>query len=155
MTTTRTSGRIHLGTASPAVYRAMVALDREAREIATEAGLEPRLVELVKIRASQINGCAFCLDMHTRDAREAGETPERLAVLPAWRETSFFTEQERAALALAEEVTLVAGAHVPDAVYDTARDVLGAERLTAVLWLAVAINSWNRIAIASRYPVGE
>src|SRR3954466_11255338 len=108
--------RIDIQKVSPAAYKAMLNLEMYVRQ----SGIEPPLLELVKVRASQINGCAFCLDMHTQDARAAGETEQRLYALSAWRETPFFTEGERAALAWAESVTLIAGG-VPDAVYEEAR----------------------------------
>ncbi|WP_245177406.1 carboxymuconolactone decarboxylase family protein [Geodermatophilus sp. DF01-2] len=101
--------RVHLGKETPAAYRAMRAWATEVEASATDAGLERSLVDLVKIRTSQLNGCAFCLELHSREALAHGERPERLAVLPAWRETGFFTQQERAALALAESITLIAG----------------------------------------------
>lgn len=146
--------RVHVGQAAPSVYRAMASLDKEVRAYANSAGLEPLLVDLVKIRASQINGCAFCLDMHVRDALGGGETTERIAVLPAWAETTFFTERERAALVLTESVTRIAPDRVPDEVYAAAASILSESEIAATVWVAVAINAWNRIAIASRYSVG-
>lgn len=146
--------RVNVGKQTPTAYKAMTALATDVEANATEVGLDPSLVELVKIRTSQINGCAFCLDMHTRDALDRGETPERLAVLPAWRETQFFSEQERAALALAEAVTLIADGHVPDDVYASAATTLSDAQLSAVTWLAIVMNAWNRIGITSRHPVG-
>jgi AhpD family alkylhydroperoxidase len=118
------------------------------------SGLEPSLLELVKMRASQINGCAYCLDMHTKDARAAGETEQRLYLLDAWRETDFYSERERAALAWTEAVTLVTQGHVPDDVYaEVARHFT--EQEVIVLTLAViAINGWNRFNIAFRPEVG-
>jgi AhpD family alkylhydroperoxidase len=130
--------------AAPEGFKAMRNLEIYCRQ----SGLEPALLELVKIRASQINGCAFCLDMHTKDARAHGETEQRLYTLPAWRETPFFTERERAALAWTEAVTLVAETHVPDEVFDVVRKHFSEPEL-ANLTLAIAtINSWNRLAIA-------
>ncbi len=116
-------------------------------------GLEHSLLELVKIRASQINGCAACLDMHTQDARAAGETEQRLYTLSAWRETPFFTDRERAALAWAEAVTLVAGG-VPDTVYEEARRHFTERELIDLTWAVVAINGWNRLNIAFRTVPG-
>ena len=114
-----------------------------------DSGLDHGLYELVKIRASQINGCAFCLDMHLRDARAAGESQRRLDVLSAWREApSFFTDAERAALALTEAVTLIADDGVPQPVWDAAIDALGEQGVAHVLTAAVAINAWNRLAIS-------
>src|SRR5487761_1109954 len=109
--------RLSYAKAAPGAYRAMAALERYVKE----CGLELPLIELVKIRVSQINGCAYCLDMHTKDARAEGETEQRIYTLPAWRETPFFTEREQAALAWAEAVTLVSETHVPDDVYELAR----------------------------------
>ena len=105
------------------------------------------------MRASQINECAFCLRLHSRDAQATGETADRLAVLPAWRETTYFTDKERAGLALTEAVTLVAQDQIPDEVYAEAAKHLNAQELASIEWLAVVINMWNRIAISSRYPV--
>jgi AhpD family alkylhydroperoxidase len=116
-------------------------------------GLEHPLLELVKIRASQINGCAYCLDMHTQDARAAGETEQRIYALSAWRETPFFTDRERAALAWTEAVTLVGGG-VPDAVYEEARRHFSEKELADLTWAAVAINAWNRLAISFRAVPG-
>ena len=145
--------RVSVGKQTPAAYKAMTALTTEVEANATEVGLDPLLVELVKIRTSQINGCAFCLDMHMRVALDGGETVERLAVLPAWRETHS-SEQERAALALAEAVTLVADGHVPDDIYASVAKTLSDAQVSAVTWLAIVMNAWNRVAITSRHPVG-
>jgi AhpD family alkylhydroperoxidase len=117
--------------------------------------LEPSLIELVRMRASQINGCAFCLDMHSKDARAEGETEQRLYALSAWRETPFFTDRERTALAWAEAVTLVAEGHVPDAVYEEARQRFSEVELVNLTLALVAINGWNRLAIAFRAVPGE
>ena len=119
-----------------------------------KAGIDRTLYELVKIRASQINGCAYCLDMHTKDARAAGETEQRIYALSAWRETPFFTDRERAALAWTESVTRVADTHVPDDVHDRVRQVLSESDLVSLTWAVVAINAWNRLAVAFRAPVG-
>jgi AhpD family alkylhydroperoxidase len=111
------------------------------------SGLEPALLELVKMRASQINGCAYCIDMHSKDARAAGETEQRLYALDAWRETPFFTDRERGALALTEAVTLVAGTHVPQSVVDEAAAVFAPDEMTRLLYAIIEINAWNRLAI--------
>ena len=113
------------------------------------SGLEPGLLELVKIRASQINGCAYCIDMHTKDARAGGETEQRIYALNAWRETPFFTERERAALAWTETVTRI-GEGVSDAAYDAARGQFAEKQLVDLTWAIAAINAWNRIAISFR-----
>ena len=133
----------------PAAYEAQLAAEKAAQEAAVVAGLDPLVVHLVKIRASQINGCAFCLRMHTREALEHGETTDRLALVAAWWESQYFTPVEQAALAVAEQVT-----HLDDRVAHPAdTSVLTDEQRSAVSWLAVAINAWNRIAVTSHYPV--
>src|SRR5690348_17213437 len=120
-------------------------------EAAGKSGLEKSLIELVKIRASQINGCAFCLDMHTHDARKAGESEARIYLLNAWRESPVYSERERAALAWTEALTLVTEGHVPDAVYEETRRHVTEKELANLTAAIVAINAWNRIAIAFRY----
>jgi len=142
--------RINYAKVAPGVYDAMDALDKYL----ASCGIEESLLHLVRLRVSQINGCAYCLDMHWKDLRVLGETEQRLYSLDAWRECPYYTERERAALAWAEEVTLVAEGHVPDAVYEEARRHLS-ERELADLTLAVAaINSWNRLSIAARLVPG-
>lgn len=120
-------------------------------QAAADAGLEPALLELVKQRASQMNGCAFCLHMHGADARRAGERPERLDVLAAWRETHCFTPREQAALLWTEALTAIADDHVPDAVYAEVRRAFSEAELAALTAAVIAINGWNRIAIAFRF----
>ena len=122
-----------------------------------QSGLEPSLMELVKIRASQINGCAFCLHMHTASARKHGETEERLYLLDAWRESPLYTDRERAALAWTEALTLVAETHAPDDVYQALRAQFNEEEQVKLTLLIVAINGWNRIQIGFRavHPVAE
>jgi AhpD family alkylhydroperoxidase len=116
---------------------------------------EPLLLELVKMRSSQINGCAYCLDMHSKDARAKGESEQRLYALNAWRETPFFSERERAALGWAEALTLVAEAHVPDEVFEKTRKHFSEEELMNLSLAIVAINGWNRLAIAFRAVPGN
>ena len=135
------------------LYKAAIALSAQADAAAKDAGLPALLIELIKIRASQINGCAFCLRLHTGDALKKGETSERLAVLPAWRETSYFTEQEQAALSLSEFVTGIADSHANRRLYEEAVDFLTPQQVSAVTWMTVGINSFNRIALTSSYPV--
>ncbi|MER7476826.1 carboxymuconolactone decarboxylase family protein [Streptomyces sp. NPDC126510] len=142
--------RVALKAITPDVSAAMGSLHAAAVSAAQDAKLEPELLELVRIRASQINGCAFCLDLHTRDARSQGETERRLHTLNAWRETPFFTERERAALALTEAVTLVHDGRVPDAVYAEAAAVFDENQIAALIWAATVINAYNRIAITTR-----
>jgi len=144
--------RLDAQRASPGAYHAMLTLEMFVRE---SSKLEPSLIELVKMRASQINGCAFCIDMHSKDARAEGETEQRLYALNAWRETPFFTDRERAALAWAEAVTLVAEGHVPDAVYEDARQQFSDEELVNLTLAIVTINGWNRLSIAFRAVPGE
>jgi AhpD family alkylhydroperoxidase len=139
-----------IGEIHAAAYRQMIKLDGEVRAALTAADVPALLTELVRIRVSQINGCAFCLRLHTRDAVAKGETADRLAVLAAWWESQYFTAQERAALALAEQVTSLA---VPESrTWDDGS--MTPEQASAVAWLATAMNAWNRIAITSHYPVG-
>jgi AhpD family alkylhydroperoxidase len=137
---------------SPAAYQAMSGLELFIRK---SSMIEHSLLELVKMRASQINGCAYCLDMHSKDARAAGETEQRLYTLNAWRETPFFSDREGAALAWTEAVTLVSVDHVPDAVYEEARRHFSEEELVNLTLAIVTINGWNRLAIAFRAVPGE
>ncbi len=142
--------------AAPGALQAMLALEKYVRS----CGIDPTLLELVKTRASQINGCAYCLDMHTKDARAHGETEQRLYTLSAWHETPFFTERERAALEWTEAVTLVAETHVSDEVYARARQHFDETELANLTAAIVAINGWNRFAISFRavpgtYQVGD
>ncbi len=130
--------------------QAMLGLERAV----AASGLEHALIELVKLRASQINGCAYCIDMHTKDARAQGETEQRLYALSAWRETPFYTDRERAALAWTEAITLVSQDHVPDAVYEEVRLHFSKQELVDLTLALVAINGWNRLAIAFRAPAG-
>ena len=144
--------RINAQKVSPAAYKAMLNLENY---VSRSAGIEPSLLELVKLRSSQINGCAFCIDMHTKDARAAGETEQRLYALTAWRETPFYTDRERAALAWTEAVTLIGEGHVPDEVYDQAKQRFTEEELVNLTLAVVAINGWNRLAIAFRAVPGS
>jgi AhpD family alkylhydroperoxidase len=138
--------RIDLAALVPDFYRAMLGIEQAVRD----SGIDPALYELVKIRASQLNGCAYCLDMHTRDARQGGESQRRLDILSAWREApTFFTETERAALALTEEATLIADGGVSQPVWDEAVAALGEKGVAQVLMAVVAINSWNRLAVST------
>ena len=121
-------------------------------ELVKSSGLELSLLELVKMRASQINGCAYCIDMHSKDARQSGETEQRLYALSAWHETPFFTERERAALALTDAVTLVAETHVPQAVLEDAAAQFSPEELSKLVYAIVEINAWNRLAITVGAP---
>ena len=135
---------------SSGLARAMFNLSNE-----TAARVEPRLFELIKIRASQINGCAYCLDMHTKDARLAGETEQRIYALSVWRETPFFTDRERAALEWTEAVTRLDGSHVPDELYDRVARQFDEAELVALTFGVIVINGWNRLSISFRPPVGS
>jgi AhpD family alkylhydroperoxidase len=143
--------RIDTFRVSPRAYQAMNGL----QQYVNESGLEHSLLELVKMRASQINGCAFCLDMHSKDARAAGETEQRLYLLDAWREVDLYTDRERAALQWAEAVTRVSEGHVPDEAFAAARAHFSEQELVDLTMAVVAINGWNRLAIAFRAETGK
>ena len=154
MTTTddirRTAGRLEFGSLAPGFLRAMTQLDRAATKELDLAGIDPRVRELVRIRASQLNGCAYCIDMHTKDARAIGETEQRIYALPAWRETPFFTDRERAALAFTETVTMLADTHVPDEAYAAVAAEYSEQEVAALISLIVMINAWNAVGVATR-----
>jgi AhpD family alkylhydroperoxidase len=130
-------------------YAGMVHLDRAANKQLDAVDFEPRLRELVRIRASQLNGCAYCLDMHTKDARAVGETEQRIYALNAWRDAPFFSTRERAALAFTEAVTLMANDHVPDAAYDEVAAEFSPDEVAALVGLIVMINAWNGVAVST------
>lgn len=142
--------RMELGVES-ATYRAMLQLERYVRG----SGINSTLLELMKIRASQLNGCAFCIDMHTKDARLNGETEQRIYALNAWRETPFFTPQERAAIAFTEAVTLIATDSVSDEIYNEVSRYFADDEIANLLMAIVTINGWNRIAITTRMVPGS
>ncbi len=139
------SQRIDIGKVDPQAYKHIIALNNHVQETATD----PLLNELIKIRASQINGCAFCINMHTHDARAKGETEQRIYALNAWRDATYFTEKERAVLALTEAVTLVSTERVPDDVYAAAAAVLTPEELANAILAIAVINVWNRLSIST------
>ncbi len=143
--------RFHYHSGKHPGIAALVALETHL----SACGLEDSLIQLMKMRASQINGCAFCLDMHSKDARAAGETEQRLYGLDAWREAPYYSERERAALEWAEAVTLVADTHVPDAVYERVSQHFDEAELVNLTLAVIAINGWNRLAIASRTKAGD
>jgi AhpD family alkylhydroperoxidase len=143
--------RLNPSTVAPEAYRALAELEVY---IGKSAGLEPSLRELVKVRASQINGCAFCIDMHTKDARAQGESEQRLYELNAWREAPFYTEREQAALAWTEAVTAVTDGHVSDEVYESVRSQFSESEIVNLTLAVIAINGWNRMAIAFRAVPG-
>jgi AhpD family alkylhydroperoxidase len=142
--------RIDLMQAAPGVIHAMLGLERQVRQ----AGLEERLVDLVRMRASQMNGCAYCLDMHAKDARASGETEQRLYGLDAWRETPYYSARERAALEWTEALTLVAETRVPDDVYEQVRAQFSEDELVHLSLAIVSINGWNRLNVALRTVPG-
>jgi AhpD family alkylhydroperoxidase len=142
--------RINYGKVAPEAIRALSGLDTYVRG----SGLEPGLLDLVKTRASQLNGCAYCIDMHTKEARAGGETEQRLYALSAWRETPFYNARERAALACAEAVTLISQASVPDILYEEVRQQFSEKELVDLTLALVAINGWNRLSISFRTVPG-
>ncbi len=146
---TTAQARIDFEKHAAGFYRAMAHLDQAATKELDNAGIDVRLRELVRIRASQLNGCAFCIDMHTKDARAAGETEQRIYALAAWRETPFFDDRERAALGLAESVTLMPQTHVPDADFAAAAEQFSEPELGALISLIVTINAWNAIGVTT------
>ena len=135
--------RLDASKVSPDAYRAIMGLELYVRH----SGLEPSLVELIKLRASYMNGCAYCVDMHSKDARVAGETEQRIYAVPVWRETPFYSDRERAALAFTEAVTAIGEAGVPDDVYDEAKRFFSQDELVKLTMAIVTINAWNRVAI--------
>jgi AhpD family alkylhydroperoxidase len=149
-TTSQIPVRLDFDARAAGFARAMGHLDGAATKELDRAGIDPKLRELIRIRASQINGCAYCIDMHTKDARAVGETEQRLYALPAWAETPYFTARERAALAFTEAVTLLAADHVPVTAYDAVAAEFVAEEVAALVALIVTINAWNAISVATR-----
>jgi AhpD family alkylhydroperoxidase len=143
--------RMNINQAEPAIYKAMAVADNYLPEFQ----LDKKLQELIRIRVSQINGCGYCIDYHSNDALQLGETPQRLFALAAWWETPFFSEEERAILKLAEEVTNISQHGVSDNTYENALQLLGEQKLAQVIFVTVTINSWNRIAISMHMIAGE
>ncbi|GGJ30662.1 carboxymuconolactone decarboxylase family protein [Streptomyces brasiliensis] len=152
-TTDPSKRRVYIDKQSPKAYDALLQTSEAVRATAAEAGLDRTLVELVNLRVSQINGCAFCLDVHTRAALRGGETTQRLGVLPAWRDTDVFTPRERAALELAEATTAPTHGAAQDTAYDAARAVFDDDEISAVIWVAITINAFNRLSVMSGHPV--
>jgi AhpD family alkylhydroperoxidase len=145
--------RIFIDKQSPKAYHALVQTSEAVRATAADVGLDRTLVELINLRVSQINGCAYCLNVHTRAALRAGETVQRLGVLAAWRDTELFTPAERAALALAEATTEPTDAAAQESAWAAARDALTDDQISAVIWVAITINAFNRVSIMSKHPV--
>jgi AhpD family alkylhydroperoxidase len=151
MTTSETiSVRLDFDAHAPAFAKAMAHLDHTATKELDRVDFDPRLRELVRLRASQLNGCAYCIDMHSKDARAIGETEQRLYGLSAWRETPYYSARERAALAFTEAVTLVAGSHVPAADYDAVAAEFTPDEIAALISLIVTINAWNALSVSTR-----
>jgi AhpD family alkylhydroperoxidase len=150
MTTTETTQRIDYKDVAPAALRAIYGVEQYVRQ----SGLEHSLVELVKLRASYLNGCAYCIDMHTKDARKAGESEQRLYAVPVWRETPFYTPRERVALAWTEAVTEIGRAGVPDELFEEASALFTEQELVELTMAVIAINAWNRLAVTFRVEVG-
>jgi AhpD family alkylhydroperoxidase len=144
------NARIDLMHVNPGIIQAMLGLERQVRK----ANLDERLLDLVRMRASQMNGCSYCLDMHSKDARANGETEQRLYGLSAWRETPYYSERERAALEWTEALTLVADSHVPDEVFERVREQFSEDELVHLSLAIVAINGWNRLNVAARTVPG-
>lgn len=143
--------RLDYNSVAPGALKGMMELEKYVHQ----SGLEHSLYELVKTRASQINGCAYCIDMHTKDARKAGETEQRLYGLSAWKETPFYTDRERAALEWTEALTLISENHVPDSLYESTRNHFTEKEMVALTMAIVAINGWNRLAISFRTVAGS
>ena len=143
--------RINLMQMNPGIMNAMLGLEKQV----SKSGLDSRLLDLVRMRASQINGCAYCLDMHSKDARAAGETEQRLYGLSAWREAPYYSARERAALEWTEALTLVSETHVPDSVFECAREQFSEDELAHLSLAIVAINGWNRLNVAARTVAGD
>jgi len=135
----------------PGLLKGMIEIEKQIHK----SSLEKSVYELVKLRASQINGCAYCIDMHSKDARAQGETEQRLYALNAWRETPFYTKKERAALEWTEALTLISENDVPDELYERVKDQFAEEEMMALTMAIVAINGWNRLAISMRVPPGS
>lgn len=138
--------RLNMGKVNPKGYEAMLALENYTRS----TGIDKKLKELIKIRASQINSCLFCIDMHTKEAREMGETEQRIYALNAWREAPFYSPEERAVLALTEAITLVAETHVPDDVFEEVKQYFDEKEIAEIIMQIVTINAWNRIGVSIR-----
>ncbi len=143
--------RFNYGKAAPGVYDAMDALD----QYLSRSSLEPSLLHLVRLRASQVNGCAYCIDMHWKDLRALGDTEQRLYSLDAWRESPYYTDRERAALAWTETVTMVGAGHAPESAYDEVRPHFNEKELSDLTLAVATINAWNRLSIAARLVPGD
>ncbi|MCX6501829.1 MAG: carboxymuconolactone decarboxylase family protein [Microbacterium sp.] len=145
--------RVHLSKSAPEAYQALDALAKSAKVIATKAGIDARLAEIVQLHASQLNGCAYCVRVHVDRAVKAGLDADVIAQIATWRESGVFSERERAALELTEAFTFIHEEGVPDSVYDHVGGILSEDEYVALSWILVSINAFNRITIAGRYPV--
>lgn len=153
MDNARDQSRTQLDKTDTAAYRALTELSATVGKAAEAADIQLGLVELIRLRVSQINHCAFCVRTHARDALAAGETTDRIAVLSQWRETAYFSDRERAALELAESVTAVNHSPIPEDVYARVAQTLSEQEISAVSWIAIVMNSFNRVWVTSRRPV--
>ncbi|RXJ90829.1 alkylhydroperoxidase [Arcobacter sp. CECT 8983] len=145
--------RINLGKEAPHMYDKLISLKHDMQALIKDANINEGFSHLLLLRASQINGCAFCVRLHTKDSLDAGETIERVSVLPAWRETEYFNEKERVSLELVEAICYIKDTHIPDTLYEKAKEVLTKKEILAVEWLALVINALNILAISSRLEV--
>lgn len=147
--------RINLGKSAPHMYDKLVSLKHDMQVLVKDANIKEGFSHLLLLRASQINGCAFCVRLHTKDALEVGESIERVSVLPAWKETGYFDEKERASLQLVESICYIRDSHIPDDVYEKVKEVLNEKEILAIEWLALIINALNILAISSRLEVKQ
>ena len=147
--------RVQIERQDAAAYRSLVTLSTTVEEAAASADISPAFTEVLRLRVSQINGCAYCLRTHTRAALAAGETTDRLAVLSSWRETEYFSDRERTALELAEAITLVSAGPVSEELYAHVARTLSEAEISAVTWIAIVMNSFNRVRIANRQKVSS
>lgn len=145
--------RVHLSRSAPSAYQALSGLSKSAGALAADAGVEPRLKELVQIHASQLNGCAYCVRVHVDRAVAAGVSADTIAQIPVWRDSGVFSERERAALELTEAFTFISEDGIPDDVYDEVGSIFSEAEYVALSWILVSINAFNRVAIAGRYGV--
>ncbi|RXJ80526.1 carboxymuconolactone decarboxylase family protein [Arcobacter sp. F2176] len=147
------TNKINLKKSNPTIFNKVIELNNEVKLLIKKANIEESFFHLLLLRVSQINGCAYCLRMHTKDALDCGESIERISVIPAWRETQYFNEKERASLSLVEAISNIIQGQVPNEVYEDVKEVLNEDEIAAVEWSAITMNTLNRIAIASRYEV--
>lgn len=147
------NSRVQLDKSDSAAYQALTGLSASVEESAAAADIHPGLIELIRLRVSQINNCAFCMRTHARAALSAGESTDRVAVLPQWRETAYFSDREQAALELAEAITTISDTPIPQALYDRVTEKLNEQEISAVSWIAIVMNSFNRVRVTNRQQV--